>query len=212
MLIPISSSLKMPVVTSNEVHSPGGYLLSGDTRFKDYPDPIHSGMVVRKGSSSFDSNEPFFSQQEYLESSNAPITVNGHFDPTNLWAVESDPVASTINQLRMAFQIQKLYEKDARGGTRYIEILKSHFGVTSPDARLQRPEYLGGNRIPININQIVQQSATQEGSTPQGTPVGLSMTSDTHFDFTKSFVEHGFVIGVMVARYDHTYQQGIERF
>uniref|UniRef100_A0AAU8AZR6 Major capsid protein n=1 Tax=Dulem virus 114 TaxID=3145591 RepID=A0AAU8AZR6_9VIRU len=132
--------------------------------------------------------------------------------PSNLWAIQSGDVSSaTINQLRLAFQIQKLYEKDARGGTRYIEILKSHFGVTSPDARLQRPEYLGGNRIPININQIVQQSQTTDQS-PQGTPVGLSLTSDTHSDFTKSFVEHGFVIGVMVARYDHTYQQGIERF
>uniref|UniRef100_A0AAU8AXS0 Major capsid protein n=1 Tax=Dulem virus 161 TaxID=3145638 RepID=A0AAU8AXS0_9VIRU len=132
--------------------------------------------------------------------------------PANLWAVsDGTGSAATINQLRLAFQIQKLYERDARGGTRYIEILKSHFGVTSPDARLQRPEYLGGNRIPININQIVQQSQTTEQS-PQGNPVGLSLTTDTHSDFTKSFVEHGFVIGVMVARYDHTYQQGIERF
>uniref|UniRef100_A0AAU8BAI9 Major capsid protein n=1 Tax=Dulem virus 134 TaxID=3145611 RepID=A0AAU8BAI9_9VIRU len=133
--------------------------------------------------------------------------------PVNLWAVSDGSVsAATINQLRMAFQIQKLYERDARGGTRYIEILKSHFGVTSPDSRLQRPEYLGGNRVPININQIVQQSATSEGSTPQGNPVGLSLTSDTHSDFTRSFTEHGFVIGLMVARYDHTYQQGLERF
>lgn len=132
--------------------------------------------------------------------------------PANLWAVGDASIATaTINQLRMAFQIQKLYERDARGGTRYIEILKSHFGVTSPDARLQRPEYLGGNRVPINVNQIVQQSATVEGSTPQGTPVGLSLTTDTNSDFTKSFTEHGFVIGVMVARYDHTYQQGVER-
>lgn len=132
--------------------------------------------------------------------------------PVNLWAVNDGSVsAATINQLRLAFQIQKLYERDARGGTRYIEILKSHFGVTSPDARLQRPEYLGGNRIPININQVVQQSQTTDAS-PQGNPVGLSLTTDTHSDFTKSFVEHGFVIGVMVARYDHTYQQGIERF
>ena len=120
--------------------------------------------------------------------------------------------AATINQLRMAFQIQKLYEKDARGGSRYIEILKSHFGVTSPDARLQRPEYLGGNRVPININQVVQQSATASGETAQGTVTGMSVTTDSHSDFTKSFTEHGFVIGVMVARYDHTYQQGLERF
>ncbi len=119
---------------------------------------------------------------------------------------------TTINQLRMAFQIQKLYERDARGGSRYIEILKSHFGVTSPDARLQRPEYLGGNRVPININQVIQQSGTGSGSsTPQGTVVGMSQTTDTHSDFIKSFTEHGFIIGVMVARYDHTYQQGLDR-
>ncbi len=146
-------------------------------------------------------------------------TAQGRSDVTtvpiinNLWAISSgEAQAATINQLRMAFQIQKLYEKDARGGSRYIEILKSHFGVTSPDARLQRPEYLGGNRIPININQVVQQSATASGETAQGTVTGMSVTTDTHSDFTKSFTEHGFVIGVMVARYDHTYQQGLERF
>nr|WNN13292.1 MAG: major capsid protein [Microvirus sp.] len=137
----------------------------------------------------------------------------GGFVPTNLWAVGNSSLATaTINQLRLAFQIQKLYERDARGGTRYVEILKSHFGVTSPDSRLQRPEYLGGNRVPINVNQIVQQSATQSDGTPQGNPVGLSLTTDTHSDFTRSFTEHGFVIGLMVARYDHTYQQGLERF
>lgn len=135
------------------------------------------------------------------------------FVPTNLWAINDGSVsAATINQLRMAFQIQKLYEKDARGGTRYIEILKSHFGVTSPDARLQRPEYLGGNRIPVNINQVVQNSATQADGTPLGDTAAFSVTTDVHGDFIKSFVEHGFVIGVMVARYDHTYQQGLERF
>lgn len=135
-------------------------------------------------------------------------------DLTNsgLIALSTSGLGASINQLRMAFQIQKLYEKDARGGSRYIEILKSHFGVTSPDARLQRPEYLGGNRIPININQVVQQSATASGETAQGTVTGMSVTTDTHSDFTKSFTEHGFVIGVMVARYDHTYQQGLERF
>lgn len=133
--------------------------------------------------------------------------------PNNLWAVNSgNAIVATINQLRMAFQIQKLYERDARGGTRYIEVLKSHFGVTSPDARLQRPEYLGGNRVPININQVIQQSGTGAGAdTPQGTVVGMSQTTDSNHDFMKSFTEHGYIIGVMVARYDHTYQQGIER-
>ncbi len=137
----------------------------------------------------------------------------GDIYPGNLWAVSTGEVQSaTINQLRLAFQIQKLYERDARGGSRYIEILKSHFGVTSPDARLQRPEYLGGNRVPININQVIQQSGTGSGSaTPQGTVVGMSQTTDSHADFIKSFTEHGFIIGVMVARYDHTYQQGLDR-
>lgn len=135
------------------------------------------------------------------------------FKDSGLVAINDGSVSvATINQLRMAFQIQKLYERDARGGTRYIEILKSHFGVTSPDARLQRPEYLGGNRIPITINQVVQNSGTMSGETPQGTTTAYSLTTDVHQEFTKSFVEHGFIIGVMVARYDHTYQQGLERF
>lgn len=151
---------------------------------------------------------------------NPNFTVNQSFEPAtppgyfaNLWAINDGAVSSaTINQLRLAFQVQKLYERDARGGTRYIEVLKSHFGVTSPDARLQRPEYLGGNRIPIVISEINQTSGTSANSTPQGNPSGQSRTTDVHSDFKKSFVEHGFIIGVMVARYDHTYQQGLERF
>ncbi len=130
--------------------------------------------------------------------------------PNNLWANASASTATTINQLRMAFQIQKMYEKDARGGTRYQEMIKSHFGVTSPDARLQRPEYLGGERIPININPVVQMSATTTNS-PQGTVAGQSVTSDSHGDFIESFTEHGFIIGLCVARYEHTYQQGLNK-
>lgn len=119
------------------------------------------------------------------------------------------PVAS-INSLRLAFATQRMYERDARGGSRYVEMIKSHFGVTSPDARQQRPEYLGGNRIPININQVVQTSG-EIGETPQGNVAGYSVTSDTHGDFIKSFTEHGYVIGVCVARYEHTYQQGLNK-
>lgn len=127
----------------------------------------------------------------------------------DLTSVSTDPLI-TINQLRQAFQIQKFYEKSARGGTRYIELIKSMFGVTSPDSRLQRSEYLGGNRIPINVNQVIQTSETS--NTPLGDTAAYSLTSDSHNDFTQSFTEHGFVIGLMVARYDHTYQQGLERF
>ena len=119
----------------------------------------------------------------------------------------------SINELRTAFQLQKYYEQLARSGSRYSEILRSQFGVISPDSRLQNPEYLGGTHIPITVNQVVQNSGTGSGSnTPQGTTAAYSLTADNHFDFSKSFVEHGFIIGVCVARYDHTYQQGIERF
>ncbi len=159
------------------------------------------------------------SDSSYLGTTNLVVGVptaeqlGGNLANSGLIAVSTgNAAAATINQLRLAFQIQKLYERDARGGSRYIEILKSHFGVTSPDARLQRPEYLGGNRVPININQVIQQSGTGSGSsTPQGTVVGMSQTTDSHADFIKSFTEHGFIIGVMVARYDHTYQQGLDR-
>ncbi len=140
----------------------------------------------------------------------SPTSPYQHVAP-NLHVDLGDANMITINSLRLAFQLQKLYEKDARGGTRYIEILKAHFGVTSPDSRLQRPEYLGGNRIPINIDQVVQTSGTVTGSTPQGNTAAYSLTTDYHSDFTQSFVEHGFVIGLMVARYDHTYQQGLAR-
>lgn len=117
---------------------------------------------------------------------------------------------TSINTLRQAFQIQRMLERDARGGTRYIEVLKAHFGVTSPDSRLQRAEYLGGNRVPFNIEQVLQTSST-DSTTPQGNVAGWSQTNDTHFDVEKSFVEHGFIIGLMCARYDHSYQQGLER-
>lgn len=130
----------------------------------------------------------------------------------NLVAIQNGEVAvTTINQLRTAFQIQKMLEKDARAGTRYREVLKSHFGVTSPDARQQVPEYLGGNRINININQVVQNGATVSTS-PLGNVAGYSLTSDNNYDFEKSFTEHGFIIGVMCCRYHHTYSQGIPRF
>lgn len=130
--------------------------------------------------------------------------------PQNLWADMAGVSTGTINELRQAFQIQKLLEKDARGGTRYTEILHAHFGVTSPDGRLQRPEYLGGKRIPINVDQVIQTSATNNTS-PQGNTAAFSLTTDVSSSFTKSFTEHGWVIGVACIRTDHTYQQGIDK-
>lgn len=123
--------------------------------------------------------------------------------------------AATINSLRQAFQVQKLYERDARGGTRYTEILRSHFGVISPDSRLQRPEYLGGSESPVIINPVVQNSATGAtgAATPQGNLAAFGVASSTSakHGFTKSFVEHGIIIGLLNVRADLTYQQGIPR-
>lgn len=122
----------------------------------------------------------------------------------------SSVTSATINQLRQAFQIQKLLEKDARGGTRYREVLREHFGVVSPDARMQIPEYLGGYRLPINVSQVIQTSSTDTTS-PQGNTAALSVTTMNKSMFTKSFSEHGFIMGLAVVRTDQTYQQGIER-
>lgn len=125
----------------------------------------------------------------------------------------SSATAATINSIRNSFQVQRLLERDARGGTRYTEIVRSHFGVISPDARLQRPEYLGGGSAPIIINPIVQQSATAvTGSdTPLGTlgAVGTGL-ADGH-GFSQSFTEHGVIIGLASVRADLTYQQGLHR-
>nr|AVQ10187.1 putative major capsid protein [Gokushovirinae environmental samples] len=125
----------------------------------------------------------------------------------------SAATAATINQLRQAFQIQRLLERDARGGTRYTELLRAHFGVTSPDARLQRPEYLGGGTTMVNINPIAQTSATTvSGSdTPIATLAAIGTAVAHGHGFTQSFTEHGFVIGMVNVRADLTYQQGIRR-
>ena len=146
----------------------------------------------------------------------------------------SESVGATINQLRQAFAIQKYYEKDALYGTRYIESVRAHFGVTNPDFRVQRSEYLGGKRIPINMNSLYASQQTTEqaiptytdpanpspatltwktqNGAPQGTPGAYSVTTDTDSDlFTHSFTEHGWIIGLAVVRCDHSYMQGLNR-
>lgn len=130
---------------------------------------------------------------------------------SGLYADLTQAGAVTINAMREAFQIQKLYERDARGGTRYTEILRAHFGVISPDARLQRPEYLGGGSTKININPVAQSSAS-DAVTPQGNLAAFGVVADSKHGFTKSFVEHGIIIGLANVRADLNYQQGIDRF
>lgn len=122
----------------------------------------------------------------------------------------SEATAATINQLRQAFQIQRMFERDARGGTRYTEIILSHFGVVSPDARLQRPEYLGGGSTPINLHTVPQTSSTDETS-PQGNLAAFGTVSVSGQGFVKSFTEHCILIGLACVRADLTYQQGLNR-
>lgn len=131
--------------------------------------------------------------------------------PVNLVATASGTsYAASVNTLRTAFQIQRLLERDARGGTRYIELIRSHFMTDAGDARLQRSEYLGGQRSPLNISQVTQLGSTTESS-PLGDVAGMSVTANINFDFEKSFTEHGYIIALGVARYDHSYQQGLDR-
>nr|AVQ10231.1 putative major capsid protein [Gokushovirinae environmental samples] len=130
------------------------------------------------------------------------------WDDPHLHVDLSTATAATINQLRQSFQIQRLLERDARGGTRYTEIVRSHFGVVSPDSRLQRPEYLGGNSQFIAVNPVSQQS--ESGGAPLGTQ-GAFSTVVSRNGFTQSFVEHGYLIGLVSVRADLTYQQGLRR-
>jgi hypothetical protein len=133
----------------------------------------------------------------------------GSSDTSQAYADLASASAATINQLRTAFQVQKLYERDARGGTRYTEIIRSHFSVVSPDARLQRPEYLGGGSTPINITPIAQTS--ESNTTAQGTLAAMGTASFNGHGFVKSFTEHCVLIGLVNVRADITYQRGLNR-
>lgn len=132
--------------------------------------------------------------------------------PSNLYADLSSATAATINQLRQSFQTQKLLERDARGGTRYTEIVRSHFGVISPDARLQRPEYLGGSSQLMGVQPVTQTSATNIGTddTPLGNLAAVG-TALNRSGFSQSFTEHGILLGLVNVRADLSYQQGLRK-
>lgn len=179
--------------------------------------------VVNHTSISFTNDGTKFSVNKNNNGNTAPVVEGQHvqtmsvddanfFDAwlgTDLSSIE----ATTINQLRQAFAVQHYYEALARGGSRYREQVRALFGVSISDKTVQVPEYLGGGRYHVNMNQIVQTSGQE---TDSGTPIGetgaMSVTPINESSFTKSFEEHGFVIGVMCVRHDHSYQQGLERF
>ncbi|AXL15158.1 major capsid protein [Microviridae sp.] len=191
--------------------------------------PLGSGKIpvtgIGCGSQSYDSNADAYETGGSGTTSYAGYRAIGG---TNVNYIEEDPdndgypgiyanlsnADLTINSLREAFQIQRMFEKDARGGTRYIEVLRSHFGVVSPDARLQRPEYLGGGSQLINIHPVAQTSASEYGDqpgTPQGSLSAFGTVSLHNHGFTKSFTEHCLLIGLVSVRADLTYQQGVNR-
>ena len=147
--------------------------------------------------------------QSWINANAAVATVGAVGTNVPLFADLSEATAATINQLRQAFQMQKMLERDARGGTRYTEIIRSHFGVISPDARLQRPEYLGGGRSYINMHVVP--NTTDAGTNPQGSLAAFATGQINGHGFTKSFTEHCIILGLVNVYADLTYQQGLNR-
>lgn len=159
-----------------------------------------------------------FSQDSYISSTNtvwqrnSPVSWRGTYSGNTYDTVADMSTVSsvTINSLRQAFMLQRYYEIDARGGTRYTEKLQAHFGVTNPDARLQRPEFLGSHSSMMNINPVTQTSST-DSTTPQGNLAAYGLNAQRYHAFTKSFSEFGYVIGLINVRADLTYQQGVNK-
>ena len=198
-LIPIELNELIPIITDAEENFTSGSRDAVKMRY------ALNGVAASDGTLGVNSGN--------MVSNETPIAVSRfNVVPSNLWADGSGITVngSTISDLRTAFQIQKLYERDARGGTRYVEMLKAHFGVDAGDYRLQRPEFLGHVSSYVDINQVEQTSET--GTTPQGNVAAYGHSQGNDFLFNKSFVEHGFLHIFAVARTNKTYQQGLDRF
>lgn len=199
-------AVTLPLGTSATVRTNSTALVTGAQA------PVRFKTVAGGGTST---NVPlgFATVAGELSSYGSPGLSSGgtNYYPDNLYADLTTATAATINQLRQAFQIQKIYERDARGGTRYTELIRAHFGVTSPDARLNRPEYLGGGSVPLNVNPIAQTSAATAQPTPQGNLAAMGTFSTGKVGFSKSFTEHTLLLGMVCVRADLNYQQGLNR-
>lgn len=168
------------------------------------------GTLIPSGARAWVTSSNTFVIRDEVNSAGSAGT-GGH-EPA-IYADLSNATAATINSIRQAFQIQRLLERDARGGTRYTEIVRSHFGVISPDARLQRPEYLGGGSTPLNINPVAQTSGTSASgtTTPLGELAAIGTASGGGHGFSYSATEHGYIIGLISVRADLNYQQGVRK-
>jgi len=195
-LIPIDLNELLPIITTNDEVTSNHIPM----KLRD----INGDHVANKGILGVNAT----SNLAYVQAD--AFTDTATFHPSNLWAKTTGANNATINDLRTAFQIQRLYERDARGGTRYVEMLKAHFGVDAGDYRLQRPEFLGSSRTMVNMQQVPQTGET--GTTPQGNIAAYGHSQGNDFLFNKSFVEHGFLHIFAVARHKKTYQQGLDRF
>jgi len=198
VLLPLGSFAPVTTYSSNIPSE----LLSGNalTWLKGDGNPVPAGNYAVGIYSNGTANDTF---------ANSGLQFNsiGNIQPANLFADLSEARSASVNEFRLAIALQQMFELDARGGSRYIEIILNHFGVRSDDARLQRAEYIGGKSIPININQVVQVSATD--STPQGNLSGISMTFDKDRYPVKSFKEHGYLYILCAVKQEHTYQNGL---
>jgi len=204
------TSVTLPLGTTAPVYGTGKALgLTDGTT--DLGAQTFSTSVLTATTGSYNTNPGTAGSGSYgLPSVSVGVVTSG---VSGLYADLSQATAATINQLRQSFQIQKLLERDARGGTRYTEIIRAHFGVISPDARLQRPEYIGGGTSNININPIAQTSGTSASgtTTPLGTLAAMGTALAHNHGFTYSATEHGVILGMVAVRADLTYQQGLAR-
>lgn len=184
----------------------GGYNVSTGNRINFDSNISRSVVAQTLGTEQTQYN----TMETYIQNNGSRVSSVNALAPSNLYADLTNATAATINQLRTAFAIQKYYEAAGRFGTRYIEFLRGVFGVESSDARVQRTEYLGGQRIPINMEQILQTSST-DATSPQGNAAGFSCTVASDSMFTKSFEEHGTLMCIALCRTEHTYQQGLAK-
>lgn len=215
--IPISLDLgNIPVVAGAAFGHPAG---SGGTQALQMGPPDGTGITstydwagVYVGTNNNTGNSFTVRAGTGSETASDSNYIEKDLTPLNLWAEAQNAynMSITVNELRQAIAIQHILEADARGGTRYVELLAHEFGVTSPDSRLQRSEYLGGARIPINVNQVIQTSSTDETS-PQGNVSAYSMTTDRTKMCSYSAVEHGYILILGAIRVEHSYQQGLSR-
>ena len=210
-VIPIELNSLAPVITSSMRNTSNDPLYFAELGSNSIYEPGGRGQILGiTGQNAGAKNGLNAATSDEYQTTSAFVGAN--IAPLNLAAnlSEAAQVNITVNELRQAIAIQHILEADARGGTRYTELLAHEFGVTSPDSRLQRSEYLGGTRVPININQVIQQSSTTETS-PQGNTAAYSMTTLRNKMCSYSAVEHGYILILGCIRVNHSYQQGLSR-